>query len=245
MGSKIKIDPRTRLFIVIPLTTLAIIFNNIVSQSLLLLAAVLLCLIFGKAGMNIFFRAKWLPGFFILMAILQSVFNPDERTLLVVKGVTLISVGGIELGACFLCRMMVIIFSAGIIVEAGNRAMIQGLVALRLPYELAFMTTSALSFLPMIAADMKNSLTALQLRGVELGKLSPAGKVKVYGYLIIPVLEGIVIKAKELSCAMEMRAFRSYNTRTSYIILSMKTVDYVIIGLTLTGFLLSLLLYLR
>ena len=240
-----KIDPRTRLLLVISLTSLAVIFNSIVSQSILLLSAVLFCIVFGRAGMKLFAKTKWLPGFFILIAVVQSVFNADDRVLLAVSGVKIFTVGGIELGVCFFCRMLVIIFSAGIIAAAGSRAMIQGLVALKLPYELAFMTTTALSFLPMIATDMRDSVTALQLRGVELGKLPYTRRLRVYGYLIIPVLEGIVIKARELSCAMEMRAFRAYNKRTSYVILSLTAKDYVIMALTLTGFIACLVLYLR
>ena len=244
MGN-MSVDPRTRLLMVVSLTTLAVIFNSVMSQGLLLLVTVILCLIFGKAGMRIFVRAKWLLGFFVIIAMLQSVFNHDDRVILSANNISILTVGGVELGICFLCRMLVIIFSAGIITTAGSRVMIQGLTALKIPYELAFMTTAALSFLPMIAADMRDSLTALQLRGIEMKKLALTRKVKVYGYLMIPVLEGIVIKARELSCAMEMRAFRAYDKRTSYVILSLKVMDYVIMILTMAGFALGLFMYMR
>ena len=194
----------------------------------MLFITALLCLMFGRAGIRVFFRAKWLLWFFVLMAIIQSVFNPE---------------GGVVLAVCFLCRMAVIIFSAGIMAEAGSRAMIQGLIAIKVPYEIAFMTTCALSFLPMIAADMRDSLTALELRGVEIKKLSLKRKVRVYTYLVIPVLEGIVVKAKELSCAMEMRAFRAYNKRTSYVILSLTAKDYAIMAFSLAAFAAGLVVY--
>ncbi|MCL1808260.1 MAG: energy-coupling factor transporter transmembrane protein EcfT [Clostridiales bacterium] len=241
--SKVKVDPRVRLLLAVSLTTLAALFNSLTSLGLLLAATVLLCLVFGWAGMSLLRRAKWLLGFFVLMAILQSVFNPSGNAIFAVNGAAVLSTGGVLLGACFLCRMMVIVFSAGILAAAGSRAMIQSLVALKLPYELAFMTTCALSFIPMIGADMKDSVTALQLRGVELGKLPWASRLSVYGYLVIPVLEGIVIKARELSCAMEMRAFRAYSKRTSYTVLSLTARDYVIMALTLAAFVLGLFLY--
>ena len=241
----IRIDPRTRLLMVISLTTLAIIFNNVIDQGLLLLATVLLCLVFGRSGMKAFARIKWLPGVFVFMALLQSLFHADDRILLAVYDVSILSVGGLELGLCFLSRMLIIIFSAGIIAAAGSRAMIQGLSELKLPYELAFMSTLAISFLPMLATDMRDSLTALQLRGIELKKLPVRSKIKVYGYLLTPVLLGIVVKARELSCAMEMRAFRAYKKRTSYTILTLKAVDYVIMVLTVAAFIISLFLYLR
>jgi energy-coupling factor transport system permease protein len=240
---KAAIDPRTRLLLAVLLTTLAVLFNSITASVTLLLATALLCMVLGRAGITVFFRAKWLIWFFVLMAVIQSVFNPAGRSFFSINDVTVLSAGGLALGVCFLCRMAVIIFSAGILAAAGSRRMIQGLIALRLPYELAFMTTCALSFLPMIAIDMKDSLTALELRGIELKKLPIARKVKVYNYLIIPVLEGIMVKAKELSCAMEMRAFRAYNKRTSYVALSLSAKDYAIMALSLSAFAAGLLLY--
>jgi energy-coupling factor transport system permease protein len=240
---KASIDPRARLSIVVSLTTLAVLFNTVVSLSLLLAATTVICLFLGLAGMKAAFRSKWLFGFFVFVAAVQSVFNAGGSVVLAVKGITLLSVGGIELGVCFLCRMAVIIFSSGIIAAAGSRKMIQGLVALKIPYEIAFMATTALSFLPMIAADMRDSLTALQLRGVELGKLPFRRKLTVYGYLITPVIEGIVVKAKELSCAMEMRAFRAYKKRSSYVVLSLGAKDYLIIALAFAGVVVGLWLY--
>ena len=239
----IKIDPRTRLALAVSLTTLAVLFNRIAWQASLLIATAFLCLLFGRGGIKLLLRAKWLLGFFVIMAVLQSAFNSDDRVIFAIKNVTLLTFGGLELGVCFLCRMLVIIFSAGILAAAGSRVMIQGLIALKLPYELAFMVTCALSFLPMIAADMKDSVTALQLRGVDLDRTPFAGKLKVYAYLVIPVLEGIVIKARELSCAMEMRAFRAYNKRTSYTVISLKAADYAIMATALALFIMSVVLY--
>jgi len=232
------IDPRTRLLLVVFLTAGALVFNRLSFLFPLLMITALLGLVFGGIGLAVLKRAKWLLGFFIMVALLQSVFNPSGEVLLAVRSHAVLTTGGLEQGCCFICRMLVILLAAGLFIPAGTRAMVQGLIALKVPMELAFMTTCALSFIPLFTTDMKNSLIALQLRGVELGKVKFRQRIKVYTYLLVPVLESLIIKARELSCAMEMRAFRAYNTRASYIILTMTAADYLLItmvGLGLTG----------
>ncbi|MCL2678356.1 MAG: energy-coupling factor transporter transmembrane protein EcfT [Clostridiales bacterium] len=232
MSGKLPVDPRTRLLLVVFLTAAALVFNKILFLLPLLLLTAGLCRALGGFAGGLFKRAKWLLGFFLFVTLMQSLFNQKGEALLIVGSFPLLTDEGLWQGLCFLCRMSVIFLSAGILAAAGPRQVIQGLIQLKIPYELAFMTTCGISFLPVFASEMKNSLTAIQLRGLELKKLSFAQKIKVYGYLLVPVLEGIIIKAKELSRAMEMRAFRAFRTRTSYFTLTMKPLDYLLIAVS-------------
>lgn len=243
MRALLPIDPRTRLLLVCLLTAGALIFNRISYLPPLLLLTIGFCMIFGGMSLAVLKRVKWLFGFFILIALLQSIFNPAGDDLFAIKNHVLLTTGGLEQGCCFICRMLVIFLAAGLFVPAGARAMIQGLIAIKIPQELAFMTTCALSFIPLFTTEMNNSLIALQLRGVELEKVKFRQRIKVYTYLLVPVLEGIIIKARELSCAMEMRGFRAYDARSSYIILSMGAADYLLIGAASLGFLGGIFLY--
>lgn len=243
MWQKISLDPRTRLLLVICLTAGALIFNKVVFLLPILLLTGLACLLFGSFNVALLKRIKWLIGFFIVVALMQSFFNSSGEIILAYKEVSLLTTGGLWLGVCFLCRMTIIFLSATIFLPAGPRLMVQALVALKVPYELAFMTTCALSFLPMFSVEMKNSLIAIQLRGIEFDKIPLWRRIKIYAYLLVPVLEGIIIKARELSCVMEMRAFRAYDTRSSYIILTMRPLDYFIIVSAGLGLIVGIILY--
>ncbi|MCL2817837.1 MAG: energy-coupling factor transporter transmembrane protein EcfT [Clostridiales bacterium] len=241
--SERSIDPRTRLLLVVFLTAGALIFNKFAFLLPLLLLTAVLCWFFGGFAGGLLKRAKWLLGFFVFVAVIQSLFNQSGEVLLAIGNFPLLTTGGLWQGLCFLCRMSVIFLSAGILAVAGSRQIIQGMIQLKIPYELAFMTTCGLSFLPGFASDMKNSLTAMQLRGLELKKLSLAQKIKVYSYLLVPVLEGVIIKARELSRAMEMRAFRAFRTRSSYLTLSMKPLDYLLIAFSGAALAAGIILY--
>ena len=243
MRASFPIDPRTRLSLVFCLTAGALLFNRLSFLVPLLLLTAVLGLAFGGIGWALLKRAKWLIGFFILVALLQSIFNQTGAVLLAVKSQAILTTGGLEQGGCFICRMSVILLAAGIFIPAGTRAMVQGLIALKIPMELAFMTTCALSFIPLFTTDLQNSLIALQLRGVELGKIKFRQRIKVYTYLLVPVLESLIIKARELSCAMEMRAFRAYNTRSSYLILTLRPPDYLLIAAASLGLIGGLVAY--
>lgn len=243
MKQTLSIDPRTRLSLVICLTAAALIFNKFVFLLPLLLITIIFSLVFGSFSFAFIKRVKWLISFFIFVALMQSFFNAGGEVIFAYKGMTLLTTEGLWSGVCFLCRMTIIFLSASIFLPAGPRVLIQGLVSMKIPYELAFMTTCALSFLPMFTLEMKNSLIALQLRGIEFEKIPLLQKLKIYTYLLVPVLEGIIIKARELSCVMEMRAFRAYDTRSSYIILTMGRLDYLLISATALGFVGGVVLY--
>jgi len=87
---------------------------------------------------------------------------------------------------------------------------------MKVPYEIAFMVSIAVRFLPIFRNEMIDMVTALQLRGIDLKKLGYREKIKVYQYLLLPITTNSILMAKELATAMEMRGFRAYAQRTSY-----------------------------
>jgi energy-coupling factor transport system permease protein len=122
--------------------------------------------------------------------------------------------------------------SATILTTSNSREIVQGLVQWKCPYEIAFMVSIAIRFLPILKEEMLDVVIAIQLRGIELNKVKISKKVKIYKYILLPIVVNSILKAKELSSAMEMRAFRAYSTRTSYMVLKMSMTDYLIIALS-------------
>lgn len=231
---ELEIDPRTRLTVVLCISFLSLILNHLNPMAVLLLITLLSVWLLAKGtSLAIFGNAKWIFIFFIFLSILQSVFQPSGRILLELYHFPILTYGGLEKGLLFFGRMTIIILSAGIVAKGGVRNITQGLIEWKIPYELAFMTAIAIRFLPSLRDEMQNSLNALQLRGINLKKVPFGEKIKIYTYLFSPVMSGVVIKAKELALAMEMKAFRAYSKRTSYIRLKFKKIDYFIISMSL------------
>lgn len=172
-------------------------------------------------------RARWLLGFFLLITVLQSICYPRGQVILSIGAFDILTKGGLVQGLLFLCRILTIMLSATVLSAAGARRMIQGLVEWKVPYEIAFMVSTAIRFIPIFSEEMQNALVAIQLRGIELKKLTIRNRLKIYTYLFMPVITSMMVKAKALALAMEMRGFRIHPQRTSYIRLKLRGIDYL------------------
>jgi energy-coupling factor transport system permease protein len=178
-------------------------------------------------------RLKKLIKIIIIIAIVQSLLTRSGNPILKIGNYTLLTDYGVLKSLEFIMRLSIIIISAAIITTSSSREIIQGLIQWHCPYEIAFMVSVAIRFLPIFKEEMTDMITAIQLRGIDFYKVKLNKKIVVYKYILIPITINSVIKAKELSAAMEMRGFRAYPKRTSYIVLKMNAYDYVTISLSI------------
>ena len=221
-----KLNPRSLLIIVLCLSTIVLVAQNIYYVLGIGAVSIAVALLFGVSFIRLvkrFRRIIYLP---LTISLVQSVFTPDSHVLLSVFSVNLVTEKGVLLGVKTFVRMLVILTSASIMTTTNYRETIQGLVQWKVPYVLAFMTSVALRFLPIFSEEIKDSLTALQLRGINLKKIPFGKKLKVYVYLLTPVVMSVLKRAQNLSMAMEARAFGAYPSRVSYLVLRLKTKDY-------------------
>ena len=135
----------------------------------------------------------------------------------------------------FILRLMIIIVSSVILTTSTSREIIQALIQMGLPYEIAFMVSISIRFLPLFKDEMRDMVVALQLRGIDLKKIKLKEKLLTYKYLLLPITANSILRARELATAMEMKAFRAYPKRSSYKILKMNKIDYLIITISLIG----------
>ncbi len=192
-------------------------------------------------------HAKALKRLFYLIvgiAMVQSIFSQAGREIITLGGFHILTSYGLEKGLAFVLRIMIIVFSASLLATSNAREIIQGFVQWGMPYELAFMVATAIRFLPIMTQEIKDSLTAIQLRGMELDKIPIKKRLHIYSYLFTPIILGSLWKAEKLSMSIEMRGFRAYNTRTSYMTLKMSSLDYVISSISLVSALLFAVYYL-
>lgn len=237
-----NIDPRTKLIQVLILSSLALIYNKLSTLTLILFAALVIALINNVNLVSIIVRLKKLIKTMILIALVQSLLTNMGNPLLKIGNLIIVTDYGIIKSLEFLLRLGIIIVSAAIIKTSSSRGIIQGLIQWHCPYEIAFMASVAIRFLPILKDEMTDMVIAIQLRGIDLKKIKFSKKLQVYKYILGPITVNSLLKAKELSAAMEMRGFRAYPKRTSYLILKMQSYDYLIIGLSITAALLFIIL---
>ncbi|WDV45626.1 energy-coupling factor transporter transmembrane component T [Clostridiaceae bacterium M8S5] len=223
-----NIDPRTKLFIVLCLSSIGVIIKDIYIMMFILILSVIICRLFEC---NLYSYYKKLKGMFkiiLVIAIVQSIFTKSGSSIVSIAGVRLLTTGGIMKSVMFILRLSIVLISAAIISTSNYREIVQGLVQMKIPYEIAFMVSVGIRFLPIMKEEFTDALIAIQLRGIEIDKISLKDKLKIYSYIFTPVIAGSMIKARRLSITMETRAFRAYKTRTSYNILELNKIDYMV-----------------
>lgn len=238
----INIDPRTKLIQVLILSTLALIYNEISILLIILFTAIIIGFINNVNFISIISRLKKLLKIIFMIALIQSLLTNMGNPLLKIGKLMVFTDYGIIKALEFILRMGIIIVSAAIITTSSSREIIQGLIQWKCPYEIAFMVSVAIRFLPIFKEEMTDMITAIQLRGIDLKKVKFDKKLQVYKYILTPITVNSIMKAKELAAAMEMRGFRAYPKRTSYMVLKMQTFDYILLGLSIGAAILFIIL---
>lgn len=223
-----KLDPRSLLIIVLCLSSAVLIAQNIYYVLGIGAISVAVALSFGVGFVRLVKRFRRIIYLLLTISLIQSIFTVDTHVLVRVFSVSLITEKGVLLGIKTFVRMLVILTSASIMTTTNYRETVQGLVQWKVPQVLAFMTSVALRFLPIFSEELRDSLTALQLRGINLKKIPFGKKLKVYVYLLTPVIMSVLKRAQNLSMAMEARAFGAYPTRVSYLVLRLRAKDYFV-----------------
>lgn len=235
MTSGKRLDPRSKLMIIMSLTSLGIIIQDMFTLFCILIITAIIAVMLGSSLVSAARKLRRLIMLLAVLALIQSIFAPSGNILLSFGSFTVITSGGLTRGAVLVLRMGIVLISALIITTSNSREIIQGFVQMRVPYEIAFMVSIGVRFLPLLTEEIKDILTAIQLRGVDLKKIPLKKRLKVYSYIFMPIVLGTIIKSQELSTSMEMKAFRAYPKRTSYMVLKMRMVDYAVISFNLVS----------
>lgn len=222
-----KPDPRTLLLTAACFSLLAVLIEATWLLALVLAAALLTGIALGAKVLPLMRRLKSFIIIVAFAALMQSLFHAQGQPILLVGGVHLLTTGGLLRGINILLRMGTVIAAAGMLTIHTSRQMTQGLIQMRLPYELAFMASVALRFLPVFAQEFKDTLIAVQLRGVDIKRLRANERLAMYTRILAPVMAGALDKAQKLSISMELRAFRAHPKRTSRFVLRLSGMDCV------------------
>lgn len=217
---------------VFSLSSLAVFIRDIYLLGAVFLTAVITASFFTE-DWKFINRIKKFIVLFIGIAFIQSIFSPSGERLISIGNFILLTGGGLTKGIRVILRMLIIIVSAAIMRGSSAREIIQALVQCKVPYEIAFMVSLSIRFLPILGEEARDAYTAIQLRGIEIKKLSFKKRIKVYSYLFMPVISGVIFRARDLSISIEARAFRAFPERSSYIQLEMNKIDFLVILISL------------
>ncbi|MBP8031721.1 MAG: energy-coupling factor transporter transmembrane protein EcfT [Acetobacterium sp.] len=221
-----KIDPRTKIVLVLCLTTMVLVVENLAFVVGIGIISIACALLMGVQLLALIRRYQRILVLLLTLSIIQSIFTPGPKVLFEVFGIPLLTEKGLEMGIKTFVRMLVILTSGVIMSTSNYRETIQGLIQWKVPYKIAFMTALSLRFIPIFAEEFQDSMVALQLKGIDFKKIPFGKKTEIYVYLITPIILSSLKHAEEIAIAMESRAFGAYQSRVEYLVLRLKGYDY-------------------
>jgi energy-coupling factor transport system permease protein len=220
MRIKKAADPRVAFLSVFLLSTASVVLRHPLA-----LLPVLLCAVAGAVWARapvgqVLRRLRGLWALLLSVALLQTLFHGSWRA-------------GLLVGTAVLERLFILMLSGALLANYPGHLLVQGMLQLRLPYQLAYMVSVGLRFLPLFRESYRDSLLAIQLRGVDFHTLKWRMRFRVYTYLMMPTLVTGILSARTLSMAMELRGFGACETRSAYAPLRMARRDWVLLAAAL------------
>lgn len=227
-----KLDVRTKLFIAAILSTLALVYQNMVVLTALLLMT-LFALVMLKISLYVIIDFRKFLYLYLILIVVQSLFIKGGEPLLTIGEFHLLTTESLIYGIAIILRFFILVGSGLILLNCDMSDMLLAMDRMRIPYEIVFMIQIGIRFIPVLINELSNIFDTIQLRGVDLRRVYKRKVIRVYISIFTPLLYSIWQKTEQLSILLELRGFRRYPTRTYYRTVSMGVIDYTIIGISL------------
>jgi energy-coupling factor transport system permease protein len=220
-----RLDPRTKMFLLIGMFALAFVFLN----PLYLLAVLAVVLIFGyMAQVLVNLKRIWfiLVAIAIVSAILWSIFGSGRTPLfLFVEREAIIYGIGIAL------RLDITIIAGMIFLSTTrNEEVAIGLVRLGVPYRFAFAVSTALRMVPTIVATGLTIGQAQRSRGLDLESGNIIQRIRKHLPLLVPVFVTTIRSTNVFSMALESKGFGASPGRTYFLRIAMGRRDTLVLA---------------
>jgi energy-coupling factor transport system permease protein len=219
-----RLDPRTKMFLLIGAFVLAFLFVN----PLYGIGVLAIVLAFGAAAKSLVNLERiWfiLLMIAVMTVILWTVFGSGETPLFwfVEREALLYAIG-----AALRIDIMIV---AGMIFlsTTRNEEIATGLVKLGIPYRFAFAVSTALRLVPTIAATGSTIGQAQRSRGLDLESGNIIQRVRKNTPLLIPVFVSTIRSTNVFSMALESKGFGASEGRTYFLKIEMTRRDALVL----------------
>ena len=229
-----KLHPLTKLFWAFVVMVLSLIFNN----PWYLGAIIITVIVVGLIGKVVRETLVYLSALIVIAGfvfLFQILFRPEGNLLFTVFPASWPVVGGwlpvtdmgLRYGFAMSLRMIALVSVLPVILTTTQpRDIVMALVEnLRVPYDYAFMFTTALRFMPIILSEVSTISQAQRSRAYATEGWNPIRKLQAFAPIALPIVFIAIEKADRLGLCMELRGYGSAN-RTYLRILSLKLMDW-------------------
>ena len=230
-----RLDPRTKILLVVLYIVALFCAKNIVSYGLMALT-LFACVRVSKVRVRTMVKGLK-PVVFIVVftVVLNLFFTPGERNL-VELGPIHISDTGLQNAIFMVLRILLLIMgtflmtytTSPISLTDGLERLLNGLKRFRVPvHELSMMMSIALRFIPTLIEETDKIMSAQKARGADFESGNLFEKARALIPILVPLFISAFRRADELATAMECRCYHGGEGRTKLHVLKYEQRDYV------------------
>ena len=205
-----RLDPRTKLFLMLGSFAVAVPFFTPVPL-LLLLGVLLLYGALARALGNL--RRIWalLVSIALVSIVSWAVFTRGPTPIF-----WRVSQEGLAYGLGAAVKIVAMIVSGLIFLSTTKtEEIVLGLIRLRVPFGAAFAFSLAIRMVPTVIGTAVVVTEAQRSRGLDLGSGGPIRRVRTYIPLLVPIFLHTLRNTDQLAMALESRGFGARRERTS------------------------------
>ncbi len=221
-------DARVKMALMLLISTLSVISGSPARLCCLVLFVTVLLWLGGVEMRGMLGRLRVALRLMLSLVVLQLLFNRSGEAVLSIGHFTLLTRGGVHTAVVTALRLTAVLLSAALVMTGEIRDYLLGMTQWHVPYEIAFMLMVGLRFLPFLREEAQDVMYAVQMRGVDLKKMPLRDRLRVYMSVIVPIVARTVQRSEQMAIAMEARAFRAMDRRTSMRRLKMKKADWLV-----------------
>ena len=242
-----RLDPRTKIAIVIVISLLSLMFNDPLVTFVLFCSVASLSLV-GKIGREFLTRILPMTPVAIVAFLLWTFFfeiSSSKEVLFQISFITIYKTSFLYATAMVFRVLTVLGAPLLFFTTTTFSELTLALVKLKVPYVVAFIVASSLRFVDYGLDQMTTIKDAQVSRGLKLKTKTmienPQNIIALFG----PLAEKFMTFQQYLAMSMDLRSFGASSKRTFYIDFSMKKFDYLILVLTFALFFVGILLKLE
>jgi len=244
-----SLHPLTKLAWALVVMILSLVFNSPWYLAAIIISVVLVGFI-AKVGRETLVYLSALIVVAAFVFIFQILFRPEGIVLFTIFPISWPVVGGwlpvtdvgLSYGFAMSLRMIALVSVLPVILTTTQpRDIVMALVdTLHVPYDYAFMFTTALRFMPVILSEVNTISQAQRSRAYAVEGWNPIRKLQALGPIALPIVFIAIEKADRLGLCMELRGYGS-KYRTYLRMLKLGNLDWVVFLLFIIVIILSIL----
>ena len=242
-----RLDFRAKLVMMTVITAIAFSWESPVTGGILTLSVIIACLLAGVRLSYLSIILKVMVPLYIFLLLTMGFFNVEQVKLLTGKteltplltlpetwwllGGAKMSVEGTLYGLniVFKTLTMVLVIPLGIFTTDVDN-MIVSMIRAKIPYKIVFIFSSTLRFFPLLFEEIQSIVEAQRLRGLDLEKMGPIKRARVYATVAVPLILGAMNKSQKLEIVLQSKAFSGSSERTYLHESVLSSTDYLAIA---------------